>query len=150
MRKTMGIPLRDSLVRPALWGMDQELREVIKSWEDFNWGQSFIEKESQFLLSLDLPGVGKDSLEVFVEGDFLFIEGKRKNLFSEKEEVLKRKVALPKKINKDSISAQIKDGVLYLTLPKAEEAKPRRIEVTDVIEPKLAIESDNKQNVEVS
>jgi len=86
----------------------------------------------------ELPGLTMDSVEVFVVGSELTIRGERKGLdeqgvsYHRRERGtgrFERTVMLPTPINADKVEATFKDGVLTVKMPKAEEAKPRKIKV---------------------
>jgi len=84
----------------------------------------------------DLPGVAKENLDVRVENNLLTIRGKPSHLapgdpiYREYELVsFFRQFELNDKVDQSKISAELQHGVLTLHLPKAEEAKPRKIEV---------------------
>jgi HSP20 family molecular chaperone IbpA len=96
------------------------------------------EDESGITLLADLPGVSRERLGVRVDGDNLLIEGtadvavpKEMDLVYGEAQVpaYRREFTLSRELDASRIEAQLKDGVLRLTLPKAEEARPRRIEV---------------------
>lgn len=84
----------------------------------------------------DLPGVPKSGLDVRVEDDRLTIQG-RPTVEAQGEEVYReyamkdffRQFELTDTVDQERISASLQHGVLTLTLPKAERAKPRRIAV---------------------
>ncbi len=84
----------------------------------------------------DLPGVAKENLDVRVENNLLTIRGKPSHLapgdpiYREYELVsFFRQFELNDKVDQSKISAELQHGVLTLHLPKAEEAKPRKIEI---------------------
>jgi HSP20 family protein len=98
-----------------------------------------VEDEMGITLIADLPGVSKDRLGVKVNGDNLQIEGEASTPVPEGMELLyaeipapyyRRSFTLSRELDATKIEANLKDGVLKLRIPKAEEAKPRRIEVT--------------------
>jgi HSP20 family molecular chaperone IbpA len=97
------------------------------------------ENADELLLLVDLPGVDKDGLTLRVEKQTLSLEAKVKPCGSERYEMLgterlagvyERTFALPETIDVQRISAELKDGVATLHLPKSEKAKPRRIPIT--------------------
>jgi HSP20 family molecular chaperone IbpA len=96
------------------------------------------EDESGITLLADLPGVSRERLGVRVDGDSLLIEGtvevagpKDMDIVYGEAQVpaYRREFTLSRELDASRIEAQLKDGVLRLTIPKAEEARPRRIEV---------------------
>ena len=87
---------------------------------------------------LEMPGVNKSNVDINVENGVLQIDGRLD--FSKYEGMqpvyteynighYRRSFSLSNKIDQNRIGAEMKDGVLTITLPKAEEAKPRRISV---------------------
>jgi HSP20 family molecular chaperone IbpA len=94
------------------------------------------ETQDGLIVKADLPGVAKEGLEVRVDNDLLTIRGKathaaRGDTVYREYELANffRQFQLNEKVDQNKISAELKHGVLTLALPKAEEAKPRRIEV---------------------
>jgi HSP20 family protein len=98
-----------------------------------------VENETGFTLTADLPGVSKDRLGVKVNGDNLLIEGEVATPVPQGMELLyaeirtpryRRSFTLSRELDASKIEAKLNDGVLKLRIPKAEQAKPRRIDVT--------------------
>ena len=96
------------------------------------------EDETGITLTADLPGVSKERLGVKVNGDNLLIEGDVSVPAPQEMELLyaemlassyRRSFTLSRELDASKIEANLKDGVLKLRIPKAEEAKPRRIEI---------------------
>ena len=96
------------------------------------------EDETGFTLIADLPGVSKERLGVKVNGDNLLIEGDvsvpaplgMELLYAEiLASSYRRSFTLSRELDASKIEANLKDGVLRLRIPKAEEAKPRKIEI---------------------
>ena len=122
----------------------QEKREVQKKEEATDPARFFaphadiFETEPALTLVLEMPGVDKKNVHVSVEGGVLNVEGRID--FSKYEGMqpvyteynighYRRGFSLSSKINQNKISAEMRDGVLTLVLPKADEAKPRRITI---------------------
>ena len=97
------------------------------------------EDDKEYAIKVELPGVNKEDVRVSVEGGVLSITGERK---AEKEEKNKkyhriersygsfaRSFTLPEGTASDKVSAEFKDGVLRVHLPKDEAAKPKSIDV---------------------
>lgn len=96
------------------------------------------ENEHAITLLADLPGVPRENLNLRVDGDSLLIEATAVTSGPENMELVygeaqvpayRRQFTLSRELDTARIEAQLKDGVLKLTIPKAEEAKPRRIQV---------------------
>lgn len=95
------------------------------------------ETEDRIILWAEMPGVKKKDLEIRVEGNELRITGRVKEeeegryLLNEcpTEGEYRRTFTISDEIDVASIKAKLKDGVLELTLPKKEEAKPREIPI---------------------
>jgi HSP20 family protein len=93
----------------------------------------------QFVCRFDLPGMDTDTLEVSAENNTLTVRAERHRydpddstyLVSERPSgVYSRQLVLGDGLAVDDIRAEYKDGVLTLTIPVAEEAKPRKIEIS--------------------
>lgn len=98
------------------------------------------ETEAAFVAQADLPGLRKEDIDVAIEDNLLTISGERK-LESETGDgefhrverrygSFRRSFALPRGIDAGKVEAKFEDGVLTLTLPKAESARARKIAVS--------------------
>lgn len=97
-----------------------------------------IEDASGITLYADLPGVPKDKLNLNVEAEALTIEGEVTLAAPEGMEALHAEISLPryrrvftlsKELDAENVSAEFKQGVLKLHIPKAAQARPRKIDV---------------------
>jgi HSP20 family protein len=91
-----------------------------------------------FHVELDLPGIDPDAIELTVEQNVLMIRAERRFEPQEGDEILvserpqgvfSRQLLLSDSLDNDNLDAEYVNGVLRLTIPVAEQAKPRRIEV---------------------
>ncbi|RYF42673.1 MAG: Hsp20/alpha crystallin family protein [Comamonadaceae bacterium] len=96
------------------------------------------EDDAGITLLADLPGVARENLGVRVDGDTLMIEAQAGITGPQEMELVygeaqlpgyRRQFTLSRELDAARIDAHLKDGVLRLTIPKAEAARPRRIEV---------------------
>lgn len=97
------------------------------------------EDENTFLIKLELPEVNKDDVKVSLNDNTLSISGERRVENEQNREnyhrversygQFYRSFTLPPNVDTAAINAEFKDGMLRLTLPKREEAKPKQIEV---------------------
>lgn len=97
------------------------------------------ETDDTLVLKAELPGVDANDVDIRVEDGTLFLKGQRKFESEVKEEdyhriersygTFTRTFALPNFVNSDQVKAEYKDGVLTLTMPKREEAKPKTIKI---------------------
>jgi HSP20 family protein len=127
-------------------------REFDRLFEDFlpaladdapppAWSPRFdlVEREDAFIAKMDLPGLKPEDITVEMEYNRLVVRGERKHEEkTEKEDYVRmeraygsfyRSFVLPRNVSAEQIEADFNAGVLTLTLPKTEEAKPRKIEV---------------------
>ncbi len=99
---------------------------------------SVVEAGDGYTLEVEMPGVTKDGLEISVENNELTIVGRRSRPGVEgklihresRSENYRRAFELDPSIDADKITAKIDQGVVTLTLPKAEHVKPRKIAVS--------------------
>lgn len=123
----------------------QQKREVEKKTEGTTPGRAFVpvtdifETPEMLTVVLEMPGVDRNSIEASVEDDVVTIEGRID--FSKYEGMqpvyteynvghYARSFQISNKVDQSKISAQMKDGVVTIVLPKAEQAKPRKIRVS--------------------
>lgn len=96
-----------------------------------------LENADGYTLEVEMPGVNKENLEMWVENNELTILGRRSMPSLEgtlihresRQENFRRAFELDPSIDAEKISAKIEQGVVTLTLPKAEQVKPRKITV---------------------
>jgi len=88
---------------------------------------------------VEVPGMRKEDIDISLHDGMLTIAGERQSSSSEGENAerterftgkFRRSITLPTRVDADKVSASYKDGILTVTLPKAEEAKPKKVEVT--------------------
>jgi HSP20 family protein len=88
---------------------------------------------------VELPGMRKEDIEISLHDGTLTISGERKRESTDAEKAqrteryvgtFRRSIALPTRVDASKVSAIYQDGVLKVTLPKAEEAKPKQIQVS--------------------
>ena len=97
------------------------------------------EDANGFLIKCELPEISKEDVKVSLDDNVLSISGERKFEHEEKRDGYQRversygqfyrSFTLPPNVNVEGINAEVKDGILRLTLPKREEAKPKQIQV---------------------
>ena len=98
------------------------------------------ETDDAYVIHVEMPGVNKDQVEVQLQDRELVISGEipepesdenaRQHRSSRRTGRFEYRTYLPGDVNADGVRAELHDGVLTVTVPKAEEAKPRRIEIT--------------------
>ena len=116
-------PATDEALESAVWAPRTDLSET----------------EDAYLIHLDLPGLKKDEVEISVHDGTLSVSGERRQEETEEGRTFVRversygrfyrSFSLPQTINAEGIEATFEDGVLTIYVPKAEELKPRRIDI---------------------
>ena len=130
LRQAMDRLFEDSFVRPrAFAGGDAEQGLPL----DIRMS------ENELVLTAALPGVKPEDVDISVTGDTLTITGKTQDEKREEQEgylyqeirrgTFTRSVTLPSDLKLDEAAARFENGMLTLTIPKAEEAKPRQIRI---------------------
>jgi HSP20 family protein len=87
------------------------------------------ENEQDLILEAEVPGIGPEALDVSVDDNILTIKGE-KALADGTKLPFERTFTIPMRLQADKMTATIKHGLLTVNIPKREEAKPRRIEIT--------------------
>ncbi len=146
-------PTHDLVTMPSeMLGIQREINRMFDSF--FRGGMSdsddlmqsawspavdIAERENDYLVKVELPGVNKDDVKITLQDNILSIRGEKKHEKETNEQnyhrveraygAFQRSFTLPTTVRADRIEAAYKDGILSVTLPKAEEAKPKQIEV---------------------
>jgi HSP20 family protein len=97
------------------------------------------ETDDAYRIQVELPGMKKEDIQITLENNVLRLSGERKFEKDVKKEnfhriervygTFSRSFALPTQVSSDKVDATFQDGVLTITVPKAEQAKPRRISI---------------------
>ena len=133
-RGTQGLESQVSRMLNDFFGRSQESN--LTSWAP---AVDIFESEHELVVKADLPDVKPEELDIRVENNILTIRGERKfeKKVDEKNYLrveraygsFARSFSLANTVNSEAIKAEYKDGVLTLTIPKREEAKPKQIKV---------------------
>ena len=126
--------------------MDEDAFRLQRQGErsnEFGLALDVAEKNDAYIVKASVPGVAPEDVEVTLSDTVLTIKGEMKEDKEIKEETYHvrerrfgqfvRSVTLPMPVNADKIEAINENGVLTLTLPKAESTKPKRIEVRKIL-----------------
>jgi HSP20 family protein len=97
------------------------------------------ERKDAYLVTVELPGLKSEDLDITMEDGLLTIKGERQFTSESSEQqfhrverrygAFRRSITLPAQVQADHIEATFDNGVLQIVVPKAEEAKPKRIQV---------------------
>lgn len=129
--------------------MEKEMRDLMEGFWGTDGGQwgtmnfvpsvDMVENEGEFVVTVDLPGLKPEEVKVEFKNGALWVTGERKEEKEEKDKTyhrversygeFRRVLPMPSAVLEDKIEAKFTDGVLKVAVPKAEEAKPQRIEV---------------------
>jgi HSP20 family protein len=156
---TMVIQKQKPAKSVAVWQPFEDLEEIGKSFDDLNgrplwrgmwkrmpfeemvWSPAIdvVEKEDEFIVKVELPGVKENDIDISITGDTLTVSGEKRSdsevnkkgyYYSESTYgSFSRSVTIPSTINTDKIEANCEEGVLEITLPKIPEVKPKKISV---------------------
>lgn len=135
-----------------LWSLTEDMNRFVSSvFGDMTQESTFLsgewhplldigEDRDNFYITLDLPGMTKSDVHVNYEAGILTVRGERKPAWQDSDKIsahtverrfgrFERSLTVPRRIIEDRITATFKNGVLTITLPKAEDAKRKEIEV---------------------
>lgn len=97
------------------------------------------ETEKEIKITANVPGIDSDKIDIDVGDDYISISGRTEKKEEEKNKKIyryereygefRREFSLPSRVKKDNVSAKVKNGVLTIVLPKAEEEKKSKIKV---------------------
>lgn len=120
-------------------------REMMTPWEEDLFGGDFspsadvYQDKNNVIVEMETPGIESDKLDISVENDVLTVSGSKEDKKETKREdyyrrelrsgSFSRSVILPMEVKGDKASAEVKNGILKVTLPKADQRKPKRIKV---------------------
>jgi HSP20 family protein len=119
--------------------LDQVAQQVLRQTPRPGAPMDAYRHGDQFIVQFDLPGVDPSSIDLTVEKNVLNVTATRQRTFAEGDEVLiterpqgefRRQLFLGEQLDTDNIGAEYEDGVLTLTLSVAEQAKPRKVEIS--------------------
>lgn len=124
----------DDFFTPTIWDDTFVTQPTLASIAADIW-----EEKEDIFVKMALPGVKKEDIKITINEDNITIAGQtkkeeesdkeKKYYFRSMESSFEQSFNLPTKINPDSVEAEFKDGVLQVKLPKADEVKPREIEI---------------------
>jgi HSP20 family protein len=132
------LSLQDEMNRVFDRAVGQTTRgQATRSWAP---ALDIAERKDAYLVTVELPGVNPDDIDVTLENNLLSIQGERRQAQDSADEqfhrveraygTFRRSVSLPSTVRADAIQASYENGVLQLLVPKAEEAKPRKIAIS--------------------
>ena len=125
--------LFENFLQPLRWTQEEASQGIAPRLD-------VVERDNEFVVKAEMPGMKKDDIEVSLENGVLTITAETKSETEEKEgdRVIRqerrygqylRSLRLGKEIDEKKVKASYKDGILELVLPKAEEVKPKKIAV---------------------
>ena len=133
LRDAMNRLMEESFVLPSMIG---EVRGSGRSW---GLAVDMYETNDNLVVKASVPGIKPEQLDVTVQGETLTIKGEaqeeqqreqgRYHVRERRQGSFSRSITLPFPIQSDKVQATFENGVLTLTLPKAEEIKPKSIKV---------------------
>ncbi|MFL6584045.1 MAG: Hsp20/alpha crystallin family protein [Chthoniobacterales bacterium] len=126
----------DSLFEMPVWSNFGRQGQLFSGWTP---ALDLYQSNDNVVALLELPGMRKEDIEISLHDGMLTIAGERKSETKEGENAerterfsgkFRRSITLPTRVESSKVSAVYKDGILTVTLPKAEEAKPKQIQVS--------------------
>jgi HSP20 family protein len=125
----------DSLFELPFWSNFQRQTQLFSGWSP---ALDIYQNNDNVIARVELPGMRKEDIEISLHDGMLTVSGERKAESAEGEKAerteryvgkFRRSVSLPTMVDPNKVTANYRDGILTVTLPKAEEAKPKQIQV---------------------
>jgi HSP20 family protein len=127
----------NSFFELPFWSSSTRAGQLFTHWSP---ALDLYQSNDNMIAVVELPGMRKEDIEISLHDGTLTISGERKRETSsngEKAErteryigTFRRSIALPTRLDANKVSATYRDGILTVTLPKAEEVKPKQIQVS--------------------
>ena len=128
MNSLFDLPLMDNLARQT---------QLFSGWSP---ALDLYQTSDNVVAVVEIPGMKKEEIDISLHDGMLTIAGERTSSTGEGEGEkaerterftgkFRRSISLPTRVDAGKVSATYKDGILTVTLPKAEEAKPKKVEV---------------------
>ena len=130
--------LRDELnsfFELPLWSSFPRAGQLFTGWSP---ALDLYQSTDNIVAVVELPGMRKEDIEISLQDGMLTITGERKSETPEGDKAerteryvgkFRRSISLPTQVDANKVTASYRDGILTVTLPKAEEAKPKQIKV---------------------
>src|SRR5260370_28488811 len=123
----------DTLFEMPFWSNFGGQSQLFSGWSP---ALDLYQNSDNVIARVELPGMRKEDIEISLQDGMLTISGERKSAEGEKAErteryvgKFRRSISLPTQVDANKVTATYRDGILTVTLPKAEEAKPKQIQV---------------------
>ena len=125
----------DTLLELPFWAGSSRQSQLFGGWAP---ALDLHQSNDNIVAVVELPGMRKEDIEISLQDGTLTISGERKeetgpeNGATRTERYagkFRRSITLPSRVDANKVSATYKDGILTVTLPKAEEAKPKQIQI---------------------
>ncbi len=115
---------------------DREETESVATWVP---RVDFVEMNDKYEVTVELPGLTKDNVKLEMQNDILTISGEKQQVTDKKERNIylservygsfRRSFQFPTQVEAEKVNAEFRNGLLVITVPKAEVAKPKQIEI---------------------
>jgi HSP20 family protein len=125
----------DTLFELPVWSNSGRQTQLFSGWTP---ALDLYQNNDNVVATIELPGMQKENIEISLHDGTLTISGEREEATPAGEKAerteryvgkFRRSITLPTRVDGDKVTASYKDGILTVTLPKAEEAKPKQIQV---------------------
>jgi HSP20 family protein len=125
----------DTLFEMPFWSNFGRQSQLFSGWSP---ALDLYQSNDNVIARVELPGMRKEDIEISLHDGMLTINGERQGETSEGDKAerteryvgkFRRSISLPTQVDANKVTANYRDGILTVTLPKAEEAKPKQIKV---------------------